>query len=127
MSKTVVIITMAVDVDKSIIKRYSDYHYWFEEIIEIPFEEPKDKLLDADGFIKKLKSVKASSINYSLLSNSLQSEFAIGMSDVDMIKEQLLSEGLIEFYEYEHNGKIFKDGIKYIDVSDEKNEDNKNE
>lgn len=119
--KEVIVITFAVAVDWDVMSNYGDEHFWFEEIIGIEFEEPKLKeKLNCDIFCDELKSLisKYSDVNYSLFSRQLQKTYNAFTGDVDIIKNTLISNKKIEFYEYEYEGRKYHDGIRFIKTAE---------
>lgn len=115
-NKEVILVTFTVNIDWSVMKNYGDIHFWFEEIIGVPYNEPKvQEELEADDFINELKneiSVREIDINYSLFVKTLVKKYNTDNSDIDKIKDYCLSEEIIEIYEYEFNGRTYHDGIR---------------
>jgi len=116
--KEVVLVTFAVNIDWDVMMNYGDFHFWFEEIIDIPFTEPNLKpLLDCEVFCSELgKEVikRQTDINYSLFSNGIQKKYKTCESEIDEFRDKLIEEGKIEIYNYDFRGKTFHDGIRLI-------------
>ncbi|MFW2491004.1 NYN domain-containing protein [Clostridium chromiireducens] len=115
-NKEVVLVTFTVNIDWDVMKNYGDIHFWFEEIIEIEYNEPEVKgELNADSFIKELKDEferRQSDINYSLFVKSLDKKYNTDNSTIDGIRDYCISEGLVEMHEYKFNGRTYRDGIR---------------
>lgn len=115
-NKEVILVTFTVNIDWSVMKNYGDIHFWFEEIIGVEYTQPIiQEELDTDYFIKELKNeieIRGTNINYSLFVKTLVKKYYTDNSEIDIIKNYCLSEGIIEIYDYEFNGKIYHDGIK---------------
>lgn len=116
--KEVCLITLAVNIDWDVMKNYGDKHFWFESIINIQFEIPKAKsILDSKKFIEELEKEiveRGTDIKYSLWCKTLLKNYSISQSELDNIRDELISKNLIELYQYEFQNKKFYDGIKII-------------
>lgn len=124
--KEIILIPLAINIDWDVMKNYCTDYKWFEEIVGIPFVEPMAKqVLDKSSFLLELQAeieLRKSDINYSLWAKSLVKKYSSLKSKIDEIKDQLLKEDIIELYEYNFNGSIFRDGIRLKKPVDNKQE-----
>lgn len=115
-NKEVILVTFTINVDWEVMKNYGDLHFWFEEILNIPYTEPEEKKeLSVQSFQDELNNeinARGTNINYSLFVKTLQKKYNTNNSKIDEIRDQCERDNIIEIYSYEFNGRTYYDGIK---------------
>lgn len=114
-NKEVILIPLTLNIDWDVLSNYADRHIWLEELLELEYIKPKLKeKLNEKLFLDELKNQLHTykNLTYASFSYNLENKFNTDRSKSDEIKNLLISKNKIEFYSFEVNGKIYRDGLK---------------